>query len=253
MRGELTFHKKKSSQEGKASKSKFESDLEKEIDDFVDKLEFEEDPAKKSLQDPKLRRQSLKFQLKESTKIPELAQPIEIAEDLIFSEGSRYLSKEAHDALIIDLVLSTKRMEDAGPKETSEIDLETLGGLSDESIKSIEKIAQASFEEERYTECLGLFSLLCILNPNYSEYWLRLGIMAQKCNNIELASKAYAVTLLLDPNNIGARLFAAECFFRRKLREEAKAELAAAKEIIKAGNVDQMWIDLLASTEALIE
>lgn len=250
MHGELPFNKKNSE---KLSKTQFEIDLEREIDAAVDKLDLNGDPNLNALQDPKLKRQSIKFNIKEEAKMPELSQHLNTAMEILFSEGQRYLSKEENEDLIIDLALSTERMGNAGIKETSETDLATLAKISDKSMGNIEKIALAKFDEERFSECLGLFCLLSLLRPGYPEYWLRMGIAAQKCKNMELASKAFTATLQLDPDNLGARLFAAECFFNQKLLEEAKAEIAAAKEIIKKGDANPVWLDYLSNLEVLIE
>jgi cytochrome c-type biogenesis protein CcmH/NrfG len=89
-------------------------------------------------------------------------------------------------------------------------------------------------------------SLFCTGQP---EIWFHLGIAAQKCDKIDLALRAYALTLELDPKHIGARLLAAECLVNCHLNEEANKEIAEAKKIIKEQTVDQVWLDLLSSLE----
>jgi tetratricopeptide (TPR) repeat protein len=152
-----------------------------------------------------------------------------------------------------DLAEAATSLANVRVEEAANTNLQTLAHISDESIQSIVRIALAKFSEERHNDCLALFSLLTLLIPANSEYWFRFGIMAQKCENYELASHAYAATLELDPNNIGARLFAAQCFIKRKIIDEAKAEIAAAKKLSEKDGVDQMWRDLLPTIEEMLK
>ncbi len=253
MHGEIIFKKKGGEADGTVHpKSKFENDLEKEIDTFVDGINFDEDPNHVSFQSPQLKRQKLKLELKEATKLPELFEPVTTAIEVIFSDGPKYLSEDEYNTLVVELVVSTEQLANVGIEETLKKDLQTIAGISDVSIKALEKIAVAKFEEERFVDCQGLFCLLSLLVPGSSEYWFRLGIAAQKNENFELASKAYAVTLNLNPNNIGSRLFAAQCFIQRSLLDDAKTEISQAKETIREGGVDKIWVDLLGAIESTI-
>lgn len=76
-----------------------------------------------------------------------------------------------------------------------------------------------------------------------------MGIAAQKFGNLTLATTTYAAAAELDPQHIGARLFATECYIQRKLISEAKTEFEAAKEVAHNFQVEKMWLDLLPEFE----
>lgn len=251
MHGELP-NKKKSSKEDQAPKSKLEIEQDKEIDSFVNAFEFEEDPEHKGALDPKLKREKLKISIKEAMKMPELSHQMDTAIGLLFSEGSKYLSPEAHQKLVFDLTNASDQLEDIGLQETSSSNLQTLSKISNESVEGIQEIALAKYKEDRYADSISLFSLLSVLNPGYSEYWFRLGIAAQKDGQYDLASRAYAATQSLDPSNIGAKLFASECFVQRGLYDDAKAELTAAEAMAKESKVDKMWLDLISAIHDML-
>ncbi|MBA2368507.1 MAG: hypothetical protein H0V82_05725 [Candidatus Protochlamydia sp.] len=251
MRGEQPYKKKPSTEE-QAPKSKLEIEQAKEIDSFVNAFNFEED-HNQSLIDPKHKREKLKIAIKESMKMPELSKHIDRAVGILFKEGSRYLSSEVNQNLIVDLAQASDQLENIGLEEATSQNLQTLSKMSDESINGIQEIALAKFKEERYADSVSLFSLLSILNPGFSEYWFRLGIAAQKDNDLDLASRAYASAQLLDPTHIGAKLFAAECFVLRGLLDQAKADLAAAEAMSKETEIDKMWLDLISAIQGMLK
>lgn len=249
MQGEISSKKELSKKKDEIQKSKLDIELDKKIDDFVDTYQFEDDPSHRSMQNLNDRRERLKLEIKTVIELPELSQQIDKALGLLFSEGSRYLSKETCEKLMSDLSDVNESFEEIGIQEASNSNLE---GLTPDSMRAITEIALAKFEETRYEDCLALFSFLSMLNPGDSEYWFRMGIAAQKNNNIDLALRAYAATLELDPHNIGARLFSAECFALKNLLDEAKIALASAKDIAKSGKIDQMWLNLIIAVESLV-
>lgn len=247
-----------SNQKGKLKKKEgngnSEDVIDKEIDAYVDAMEIEEeDQSHPALQSQQMKRAAIKQEIREAIKLSGLNEQIILAITILNSEGIKYLSGEANQVLQEDLVEAATRLAHVGVEEAANINLQTLAHISDESIQSIVRLALAKFTEGRYNDCLALFSLLTLLNPAYWEYWFRLGIVAQKCENDELASRAFAATLELNPNNIGARIFAAQCFIKRKMIDEAKAEIDAAKKLSEEEGVDQMWRDLLPTIEGMIE
>ncbi|MBA2368791.1 MAG: hypothetical protein H0V82_07185 [Candidatus Protochlamydia sp.] len=248
MHGEISPKKSKN----KEAKDKFEADLEKELDTYIESLEFEYDPAK-SMQNPKLKRENMKLQMEEAMKMPELSDQMEIALNILFEEGSRYLSDEVNQMLISELLASTEKLERIGIQETGEKNLQALTKISDISMKAIEGIAMEKFQQEEFTDCVALFCLMNTLNSGVPEHWLRMGVAAQMNDNIELALKAYAAALALDPNCIEAKLFTVECLIDRKLFDEAKAEVSAAEEIINNNEFDHMWLDMLSDLKKVLE
>jgi tetratricopeptide (TPR) repeat protein len=248
MQGDLHKHHSKKQ---KSPKSALDKELDKEIDAYVDSMPIEEDPN--PLQSSKMKRESIRHDIKEAVQLPELSKLLESAVGLIFLEGAKYLTSEQNHQLIADFTNASTIFSNLHLSDTTDKNLQELTQISDDSMKSMVTIAIAKFTEERFEDSLALFSLLSILNPAYSEYWFRMGIAAQKCQNYELASRAYEAATQLDPKLIGARLFASECFTERQMPDQARAEIAAAKKIAEENPVDQMWLDLLQSLESTLK
>jgi len=236
----------------KSGTSQFDNDLEKKIDSYVDELELEEDPTHKSLVNAKAKRESIRLEIKEAIKLPELSKNINTAMEIIFNEGKKYLSPESAEILTRDFSNAAEILDQL-TIEGANVNLQELTKISDESMKSLVEIAIAKFSEANYVGSLSLFSLLTILNPSYSEYWFRFGLAAQKCEQLELASRAYAAALELDPNLLGAKVFGAECFLSRNLKEEARTEILAAKKMVEENATDPMWLELIANIEASLK
>lgn len=236
-------HKKNVSPENQDKTDRLRLALEKQIDSYVDAMKLEEDPHGKHLLSPKLRREKLKHELKEAAELVELSQLLESAVRLLLSQGASYLSEDAYKLLISDF--SEAYLQISNINLDHPVDVSSVVKMNQETLKSIAAIATEKYSNAQYFDCLSLFSLLSVLNPGNAEYWFRLAISAQKNGNLDLATRCYAATAELDPKHIGARLFAAECCIQRKLKDEAKAEFIAAKEIARNHEVEKMWLDLL--------
>jgi tetratricopeptide (TPR) repeat protein len=247
------FASKKEPSKKNVEKDRFEIAFEKEIDSYVDAMELEDDPDRKEFLSPKLRREKIKTELKAAAKMEELSKLLETAVTLLISEGADYLPAETYQQLTTDLSNAYTQIENINLDNPTEIDIPSAVQLSNESLLAIATIATKKFSQESYFDCLSLFSLLSVLHPEHPEYWFRLGIAAQKIGNLELASRAYAATSELDAKHIGARLFAAECYLQRDLKNEAKAEFEAAKEIARDNEIEKMWLDLLPQIESMIK
>ncbi|MBA3237813.1 MAG: hypothetical protein H0T62_05600 [Parachlamydiaceae bacterium] len=234
-------------------KDRFQIAFEKEIDTYVDAMELEDDPNHKEFLPPKLRREKIKTELKAAAKMEELSRLLETAVKLLISEGADYLAPETYQQLTADLSNAYTQIENINLDHPAEIDIPSAVQLSNESLLAIATIATKKFANESYMDCLSLFSFLSVLHPEHPEYWFRLAIAAQKVGNLDMASRAYAAVSELDPQHIGARLFGAECFLQRDLKNEAKAEVEAAKEIAKNNQIEKMWLELLPQIEILVK
>ena len=246
MRGEFNSKKKTPPTE---AKTKVDLELENEIDAYVDGLELPIDPNGRSLDTPQAKKEKMKLELKEAVKLPELSQNLDTAMEILISEGANYLSPEANQQLLADFSNAATLLADMTLADTANVSLQELSKFGDESMTSITTVAIAKYAEGKYLDCQAIFALLAILNPGYDEYWLRLGLAAQKNINFDLASRAYLAASGLNPDLIEARLFAAECFLACKEFDKAKHEISEAKKIADSIKVDQQWLDLLPIIE----
>lgn len=245
LRGELSSTKPV--QKEVKEKTRLEKEMDKEIDAYLETMEFPEDP--RSLESGKMKKESMRLKLKEEIKMPELSGLIDSAMRLLYTEGKQFFSIEIYEKLISDFNASGQKLAALGVKELADVNLQTVAGLSNQTMESIFDFGLESYKAEQYANSLALFTLLSLFNPGNADIWLRLGIAAEKSDKIDLALRSYAAALDLDPSNIGARLFSAECYLLRHHYEEAGKELMEAKILMKETKPDQVWVDFLASLE----
>ncbi|MBA2367596.1 MAG: tetratricopeptide repeat protein [Candidatus Protochlamydia sp.] len=178
------------------------------------------------------------------------SQQIEAAINILHSEGSKYLSPESNNKLISELKFfsdldhicnlnnADKQLRDIDLREAIISNFLFFNNLSDESLNSIQVIALAKSQEDRFTESIPLYSFLTILNPN-SHNWYSLELEFFENGNIDLAYKAFDTALSLDPSHINARSSAAQCLIEQELYSEAIDELNMAMSIAKENNATQ--------------
>ncbi len=234
LHGEISLKKKNSQLQKDTPKSQYELEIDKEIDDYVDHMELDLDPKKLALKSEKMQKAALKQELKEAIKLPEMSQQMKLAKKILKSEAKNYLSEESLQILNSDLATASERLAEIKIDEGGDSNIQNLIKMSDTSVDSIAQIAQEKYKEERLEECLSLFYLLTILNPENDEFWFRLGIIAQQCEKYELALRAYAVTFDLDPENLAAKLFSAECYIGLNRTDEALQEIEAVKKLAES-------------------
>jgi cytochrome c-type biogenesis protein CcmH/NrfG len=88
------------------------------------------------------------------------------------------------------------------------------------------------------------------LNPGNSFLWYRLGLEVDFDKNLDLATKAFAAAVSLDPNNFRARRWFAECLIKQGLLAKATVELEIAEVIAKENKVDQIELDKISEIRA---
>lgn len=233
-------------------KKPVEIELEKQIESYVQAADIKEDLGHAQLLSSEQIRNKMKFEISEAFKLTEFSQQIELAMKILFSESVEYLSKETHSRLLSELEAAEEHLAEINLEKATQGNLQTIAEISDDTMQSIADIGIAKFAEERYFDCLALFSLLSILDPSYSEYWLRQGVAAQKCEKFELAARSYAAASELDPELITSRLLAVQCYIKCDQLEQAKAEFNAAKRISEGKELDPEVRDLLKSTAGLL-
>jgi tetratricopeptide (TPR) repeat protein len=233
-------------------KSPLDMAIDNQIDSFLDTHNLEEDNHS-GLQSHEQKKQKMKVEIEESLKLPELAKQVETAVKILTSEGAKYLSKEANQLLLSELNTASELIPNVNAEIISEMSLQAFAKISDDSMQAIAEIGNAKFSEGSYSDSLALFSLLSLLNPGYSEFWVRLGIAAYHCGNYDLALCAYLAAEGLDPHSMNIRLFVAECYLMLSQMDKAREELAAAKAIKDSSPQEQVWLDLLKEIEGKIE
>lgn len=226
------------------TKNKFDVAAEKYVDMHVEALHFEEEFAQDKLFSPQMRKAQLRAELLAALQFSELDKPLDNAFKLLFSEGLQYIDHEVYPAMIDQFKQMADRLEKLDPTQPEE--LHSWSTLSDAVLNEIAKMALTKYDEENYTPCMALFVLLTVLYGDNFEYWYRLGIAAQKSEEINLALKAYTEALKIEPELVGARLFSVECYLKIGSKQAAEEELEKAKSLKALAGFDEKWAPLLA-------
>lgn len=249
MRGEFSDKKRVKKE---VVKDKFEIALENQIDEYVDSLELDSN-QENNLLSPAAQKARLKQELKEGAKLTELDSFLSSSARVLVTEGKKYL--EAKD--FEDLENALRKIPEIADgmdlnKERTE-SFQKIFNISDKMMESILKVAREKFEEEKYEDTLSIFALLSTLAPENADYWLQLGVAAQRFQNFDLALRAYAVLTEPSPELMQAKLLSTQCFLEKGDLEGAKASLGEAKKIAETVEIDAFWRDLLKEISALFQ
>lgn len=230
----------------KGEKNRFEIAIDKNIDQILNYFSFDGAPGRIELNSPLMKRKKAEAELREAFKNSQLDPFIETAVPTLIDEGKQYLESAVYQEMVADITDATERLDQLDLEETPD-DLNAILNFSAETIAAIFKIALAKFEEERYFTSLALFVLLTLLQLEDYDYWYRTGIIAQLCQNYNLAIQAYRNATACYPKSIGARLFAAECYLALNQQQEAVLEYEEAKKISEIMALEENWREILNS------
>lgn len=229
----------------------FESALENSIQKYVDELLKEEHPAD-NLLPLAARREKLIHEVRESLDQGDLESHVATAVSIFMNEGQRYLSNQEYAGLAKDIDDLRTRVKSVDPRSIDENKIKAIYAISPQSLDSIFKIGLAKFNEGSLPECLSIFTFLTTIKSDDADYKYRLGLIAQKNACYDVALRAYTDATKLDPQLIGAHIFASECHLIKGHKEAAVKELNEAKDIFNKYDVDQGWKDQISNMETLL-
>jgi tetratricopeptide (TPR) repeat protein len=101
-------------------------------------------------------------------------------------------------------------------------------------------------------DSFDVFSFLTLVCPDEPEYWYRMGLVAHKDEQHELALRALHVASDLDEDFLEPHIFSTECYLDLKEYAEARQELNEAKDCL-AHLENQSWAETISMLENLIE
>lgn len=232
-------------------KDRFTDALEKKIEEHLDSLQLEEISVD-ALLTPAVRKAKLKRELLEANKFFETESYLTSALNILRTkwiqgdDDETLKEMEERFSKIAD-ILNTAEIETLSTES-----LYTVLGISDDLMSAILEMAIQYFASEEYDNSLAILILLTTLAQDNPNYWLRLGIAAQKTENYQLALKAYDITFELAPNAIGPLLFSVECYLGDGQPEKALEVIEEVKKIALTTEQDLIWLDLLAKVEAIM-
>lgn len=248
MHGEISPNKKTSAISPK-EKSSLDLSIENHINKYIDSLNLEDEYGRNPFTSPAMKRAQLREELKAALKMPEFEKFISEAFKVLLTNHHYYLEPEICNQMEQEFLGIDEEIGNMDLDELPKENYQSLFKISDEVMDGILTIALAKYDEQDYESCLAIFSLLSGLNAENNEYWYRLGISAQKCENYPLALNAYTVALETTPDLLGALLFSCECNIRLNEKDAAKQYLIKAKEITSNQELDEMWTSLMSKLE----
>ncbi len=249
---DLYLESKLKIQPKKKEKDKFEEAIEKNLDDYIATISIKEENL---LESAEMKKKRLKEEMREALSMDWMEPYLILAFDILFNESKQYLD-ESENQLIVDQFSKISDKLNQLDLSTSFKNYQSYLNISNDSMEAVWKIALAKYVAGEYKKCTALFVLLAALASDESEYWLRMGISAQEDGDFQLALRAYLATLSLDPNHLGARLMAIECFLATDQLASAEAEYLEAQKIVENADkneIDPISIELLNKIEEVIK
>lgn len=226
--------------------------LEESIKEYVDMKMKEEDPMNNQLLPRAVRREKLFEEVRKTLDFSELEKNVTTALKIFKDEGQRYLSETEYAALLQEIKQMGFRLKSLDVKNLDEERLKSVYDFSPECLNSILKIGVAKFNEGLLPECQSVLTFLTTIKADEPEYEYRLGLVAQKSGQYDIAVRAYEAATNLDPQLIEAHIFAAQCYLNIQQRDNAIKELDKAKNILKSTKVEQDWQEQISNIEILL-
>lgn len=193
----------------------------------------------------------IESEVRKAAELTEFGSRIQHAVELIRS-GQRYLEKEDFYQLNVALDEIHRKIESLDLINFTDESLKSALEVPDSAAQSILKIAIDKFSEGLLNDSLDVFSFLTLVCPDEPEYWYRMGLVAHKDGQNELALKAFEAASGLAGDFLESHVFAAECHIDLKEYHEAAQELEKAKNCL-AAQENQEWADSIKLLEKMIE
>ncbi|MBA3238171.1 MAG: hypothetical protein H0T62_07490 [Parachlamydiaceae bacterium] len=215
------------------AKDSYEVAFEEAIHEQVNSLMASREGIENKMLSPGEKRAQLEQKVRASLDFAEFGSYIESAFKIIRTDGPQYLDKADYKSVMDSLDKLNQQLTSLDITKLCGNSLRNALVLPKKIQQLILKVGIDKFITESYDNSLALFSFLSLTDPEEPDYWYRLGLVAQKCENYVLALKAFAATSLLAPDFIGARIFAAQCYLHSGSGDDAEAELLEATRILK--------------------
>jgi len=251
LRGLSAYQKEKNEapkEEEESSEKALDASIRREVDLLISEL----NPDHNQFLSRQQMRKKLEMEIREAIDCHELGQHIKAAISLLEHEGRHHIDESDHGNLMQEIENLRMHMKSIDVAHIDKEMLKAALNFSESGQASILQIGVAKFIEERFPESLSIFAFLSTIASEDPDYWYRLGLAAQKCENYELALSAYGATANLAPEFVGARIFSAQCNLICNQRDMAMVQLNVAKDLLKTSILDEEWRQHVTDIENLI-
>lgn len=230
-------------------KDEFEIAEDKLLDDFIDKFSLLESSQQNKLIPDSIKREKLKEELKSSVKCLDFDINLGPAFETLLKAKPPYIEENSYDEMMSQLSNISTYVDTIDFSQPIEESFSNLFHISQTTMKTIFEIGLTKYNEEEFNSSLSIFYLLSTLDRDNADYWYRLGIVSLEIENLAQALQAFAFTLFINPDLLGARIFSAQCYLKLKEIDDAKAELAEIKKNSAKISSEPIWRELIANIE----
>jgi len=234
-------------------KDKYELAIEKKIHAYIDTLNLESRYLQNRLLHPSTERAKLFMEMKEEIALVKLETYISTAIEVLVLHGQEFLDDSSSKRVEKELSAIPEILEQLDLGNASDERIQNTLKISNSTLDSILQVAIGYFQAKEFEKSLSILAFLCVLAPQISDYWFRMGMAAQRAHNYDLAIKAYAVAGSLNSELIEAKLFSIECLLSLDQMEKALTAMAEAKELSATFEIDAEWHELLQQIEVVLK
>lgn len=230
---------------------KYEQALESLANQYAETMCAQEPDS--ALLSPVAKLNKYKEEFKSSVRLEDLKKHLVQAVSILVTEGSKFLEKPAWENLQNELINSKNTLSELSFEDNLPETLYTSLGITEQSLDAIDSIAKELYQLQEYSKAASLNVLLITLNGIEPKYWYNLGMSFQEAENYEKAILAYTCCRILDPENIGACLFCAECYLYQDNKQEAKLELEEGEKLFNKLTDKTPWDSFINNLKVCVE
>lgn len=178
-------------------------------------------------------------QIIEYLKMTELHHALDASIEFIKSELPSLISAEAYQNIehtirqCGDIFTQFIKNLKSNKSQTQPTLLYQQCALSTENLQDIYKLVVHFVETENFEGAKAISTLLITLDPYVPEFWNALGVCLQNLKEYENAIDVFDIAKILNPNNPGPYIYAAECYLSIENQVKAAEEIEAAQPLLK--------------------
>lgn len=231
---------------------KFNKYFEEIINKTIDSIADSNPAIKNQLLTLDQQKEKLKHEMRKTLQFSDLSGRIELAFRTL-AQAKNEFEKETFAAMVREFNEAFSILNAIEIPQLQQSNFKTHMHISDATMDGISDFALKKFEEGKLAESLALYSLLTALHPENDFYWYRFALLSHQSANLDQALLAYAVTSFLNPLLLGARVFSAECYLEKGMRDDALEELKEAYKIAEKMDRQDKELECLLHLEEMLK
>lgn len=106
-------------------------------------------------------------------------------------------------------------------------------GFSQETVGALYAFGYGFYQNGKFDKSIHFFRFLTLIDMHTRKHWMGLGASYQMDKQYERALQCFGYAAILNPNDLYAHFYAAECFLSLNQKEEANKALNSAEKLGK--------------------